>query len=126
MRPSTATTGEDVPGEHSAKPEEPVLLHLQQPGDTVGSQTTAVKNERLIRLNQAIQDGKSNLAGLKQSFTEDYPDIKTLEARLAALEKERDDMEQQEIERAATFPGHLRAAEGRESANAEEPARRPG
>jgi uncharacterized protein involved in exopolysaccharide biosynthesis len=72
--------------------------------DTVGSQTTAVKNERLIRLNQAIQDGKSNLAGLKQSFTEDYPDIKTLEARLAALEKERDDMEQQEIERAATSP----------------------
>jgi succinoglycan biosynthesis transport protein ExoP len=72
--------------------------------DTVGSQTTAVKNERLIRLNQAIQDGKSNLAGLKQTFTEDYPDIKTMEARLAALEKERDDLEKQEIEQAATAP----------------------
>ncbi len=70
--------------------------------DTVGGQTTAVKNERLIRLNQAIQDGKSNLAGLKQSFTEDYPDIKTLQARLDALEKERDELEKQEIEQAAT------------------------
>ena len=72
--------------------------------DTVGNQTAAVKNERLIRLNQAIQDGKSNLAGLKQSFTEDYPDIKTIQARLAALEKERDDLEKQEIEQAAAAP----------------------
>jgi polysaccharide chain length determinant protein (PEP-CTERM system associated) len=72
--------------------------------DSVGNQTAAVKNERLIRLNQAIQDGKSNLAGLKQSFTEDYPDIKTMEARLAALEKERDALEKQEIEQAATAP----------------------
>jgi polysaccharide chain length determinant protein (PEP-CTERM system associated) len=72
--------------------------------DTVTNQTTAVKNERLIRLNQAIQDGKSNLAGLKQTFTEDYPDIKTMQARLSALEKERDDLEKQEIEQAATAP----------------------
>jgi polysaccharide chain length determinant protein (PEP-CTERM system associated) len=72
--------------------------------DTVGNQTAAVKNERLIRLNQAIQDGKSNLAGLKQSFTEDYPDIKTMQARLASLEKERDDLEKQEIEQAAAAP----------------------
>jgi succinoglycan biosynthesis transport protein ExoP len=72
--------------------------------DTVGGQTTAVKNERLIRLNQAIQEGKSNLAGLKQTFTEDYPDIKTMQARLAALEKERDDLEKQEIEQAAAAP----------------------
>ncbi len=68
----------------------------------VGSQSTAVKNERLMRLNQAIQDGKSNLAGLMQTFTEDYPDIKTLQARLATLEKERDDLEKQEAEQAAT------------------------
>ena len=70
--------------------------------DTVGGQTTAVKNERLIRLNQAIQDAKSNLAALKQTFTEDYPDIKTMEARLAALEKERDDLQKQEVDQAAT------------------------
>ncbi|MGA9624358.1 MAG: GNVR domain-containing protein [Bryobacteraceae bacterium] len=69
---------------------------------TVGGQTVAVQNERLIRLNQAIQDGKSNLAGLKQTFTEDYPDIKTMEARLAAYEKERDDLEKQEADQAAT------------------------
>jgi capsular polysaccharide biosynthesis protein len=72
--------------------------------ETVGNQTAAVKNERLIRLNQAIQDGKSNLAGLKQSFTEDYPDIKTMQARLAALEKERDDLEKREIEQASAAP----------------------
>ena len=72
--------------------------------DTVGGQTTAVKNERLIRLNQAIQEARSNLAGLKQTFTEDYPDIKTLQARLGALEKERDDLEKQETEQAAATP----------------------
>lgn len=72
--------------------------------DTFTSQTSAVKNERLIRLNQAIQDGKSNLAGLKQTFTEDYPDIKTMQARLAALEKERDDLEKQETAQAANAP----------------------
>jgi polysaccharide chain length determinant protein (PEP-CTERM system associated) len=69
--------------------------------DTVGGQTTAVKNERLIRLNQAIQEGNSNLAGLKQTFTEDYPDIKTLQARLSSLEKERDELQKQETEHAA-------------------------
>jgi polysaccharide chain length determinant protein (PEP-CTERM system associated) len=72
--------------------------------DAVGSQTTAVKNERLIRLNQAIQDGKSNLAGLEQTFTGDYPDIKTMQARLAALEKERDDLEKEEVAQAAIAP----------------------
>ena len=72
--------------------------------DTLTSQTTAVKNERLIRLNQAIQEGKSNLAGLKQTFTEDHPDIKTLQARLGALEKERDDLAKQESEQAAAAP----------------------
>jgi polysaccharide chain length determinant protein (PEP-CTERM system associated) len=72
--------------------------------DTMTSQTTAVKNERLIRLNQAIQEGKSNLAGLKQTFTEDHPDIKTLQARLGALEKERDDLAKQESEQAAAAP----------------------
>jgi polysaccharide chain length determinant protein (PEP-CTERM system associated) len=72
--------------------------------ETITSQTTAVKNERLMRLNQAIQEGKSNLAALKQTFTEDHPDIKTLEARLGALEKERDDLEKQETEQAAAAP----------------------
>jgi polysaccharide chain length determinant protein (PEP-CTERM system associated) len=72
--------------------------------DTVTSQTVAVKNERLIRLNQAIQEARSTLAGLKQSFTDDYPDIKTFQARLAALEKERDDLEKLEIEQAANAP----------------------
>jgi polysaccharide chain length determinant protein (PEP-CTERM system associated) len=72
--------------------------------DTMTSQTTAVKNERLMRLNQAIQDANSNLAALKQTFTEDHPDIKTLEARLGALEKERDDLQKQETEQAANAP----------------------
>jgi len=39
---------------------------------------------------------------LKQTFTEDYPDIKTMEAQLAALEKERDDLQKQEVDQAAT------------------------
>jgi uncharacterized protein involved in exopolysaccharide biosynthesis len=64
----------------------------------------AVKNERLIRLNQAIQEATSNLAALKQTFTEDYPDIKTLEARLGALQKERDELAKQESEQAAAAP----------------------
>jgi uncharacterized protein involved in exopolysaccharide biosynthesis len=72
--------------------------------DVASGQTTAVKNERLMRLNQAIQEANSNLAGLKQTFTEDYPDIKTLQARLGALEKERDELEKQENEQAAAAP----------------------
>jgi polysaccharide chain length determinant protein (PEP-CTERM system associated) len=78
------------------------MSFINNTDQTVGGQTVAVQNERLIRLNQAIQDGKSNLAGLKQTFTEDYPDIKTMEARLAALEKERDDLEKHEADQAAT------------------------
>ena len=62
--------------------------------ETSGSQT--VKNERLINLNKMILDAKAQLAAALEIYTEDYPEIKNFRAKLATLEKERDDLEKQE------------------------------
>jgi polysaccharide chain length determinant protein (PEP-CTERM system associated) len=56
----------------------------------------AVKNQRLIDLNNRIAEARSNLAGLRQIFKDDYPDIQQFKARIGALEKERDDLEKEE------------------------------
>ena len=62
--------------------------------ETSGSQ--AVQNERLINLNKMILDAKASLAAALEIYTEDYPEIKNFRARLATLEKERDNLEKQD------------------------------
>jgi polysaccharide biosynthesis transport protein len=57
---------------------------------------SAVKNQRLVDLNNRIAEGKSTLAGLQQTFKDNYPDIQTYKARIRSLEKERDTLEQEE------------------------------
>jgi len=55
-----------------------------------------VKNERLIALEKMITDAKAALAASRQLYTEDHPDIRNFKARIALLEKERDDLERKE------------------------------
>lgn len=62
--------------------------------ETSGNQ--AVQNERLINLNKMILDAKASLAAALEIYTEDYPEIKNFRARLATLEKERDNLEKQD------------------------------
>jgi succinoglycan biosynthesis transport protein ExoP len=64
-----------------------------------GSQT--VKNERLIQLSRAIMDLETQLSAARQTYKEDHPDIRSLEARMAVLKKERDSLEKDETEAAA-------------------------
>ena len=68
--------------------------------DTVIGQ--AVKDQRLIDLNNRITEAKSQLAGLLQIYRPDYPDIKQAQARIASLERERDDTEKQQVDKGAT------------------------
>jgi polysaccharide chain length determinant protein (PEP-CTERM system associated) len=67
--------------------------------DTVIGQ--AVKDQRLIDLNNRIAEAKSQLAGLLQIYRPDYPDIKQVQARISSLERERDDTEKQQAESGA-------------------------
>jgi polysaccharide chain length determinant protein (PEP-CTERM system associated) len=64
--------------------------------DTTTTTNQTVKNERLIALEKMITDAKASLAASRQVYTEDHPDIKNFKARLALLEKERDDLEKKE------------------------------
>lgn len=59
----------------------------------------AVKNQRLIDLNNRIAEARSNLAGLRQVYKDDYPDIQQFKARIATFEKERDDLEKVETQK---------------------------
>jgi succinoglycan biosynthesis transport protein ExoP len=71
--------------------------------DTVAG-PAAVKNQRLMDLNNRIIDAKSQLAALQQVFKDGYPDIQQYKARIASLEKERDSLEKEEQQKQATTP----------------------
>jgi uncharacterized protein involved in exopolysaccharide biosynthesis len=66
------------------------------------SSTQAVKNERLIQLNRMILDAETMITGLRQTYKEDHPDIRTAEARLEVLKKQRATLEKEETDAAKT------------------------
>jgi len=65
------------------------------------SGTQAVKNDRLIQLNKMILDFQSKLSAMRQTYKENHPDIRSLEAQVADLKKQRDDLEKEEVQAAA-------------------------
>jgi uncharacterized protein involved in exopolysaccharide biosynthesis len=67
--------------------------------DQAPSAQATVKNQRLIDLNSRIAEARSNLAGLRQVFKDDYPDIQQFKARIATFEKERDELEKEEAQK---------------------------
>ena len=83
------------------------LQNLQQEATFIGSnlqQTAskeAVKNERLIQLNNRILEFDTQLSALRQTYKEGHPDIRSLEARLEVLKKQRDELEKEETHAAA-------------------------
>jgi uncharacterized protein involved in exopolysaccharide biosynthesis len=60
-----------------------------------------VKNERLIQLNKTILDLETQLSAARQTYKEDHPDIRSLEARLGVVKKERDSVEKDETDAAS-------------------------
>jgi uncharacterized protein involved in exopolysaccharide biosynthesis len=65
------------------------------------SSREAVKNERIIQLNNRILDFETQLSGARQTYREDHPSIRSLEAQLGVLKKQRDDLEKEESNAAA-------------------------
>jgi len=61
----------------------------------------AVKNGRIIQLNNMILDLETQLSGARQTYRENHPDIRSLEARLGVLRKQRDELEKEESSAAA-------------------------
>jgi protein tyrosine kinase modulator len=62
------------------------LASLKSSGAAGGS-----RNERTIQLDKDIQDLESNIASMKDRYTEDYPDLQSARDRLATLKRQRDD-----------------------------------
>jgi len=83
------------------------LQNLQQEATFINSnsdQTSSremVKNERIIQLNNKIMDLDSQLSAAQQTYKPDHPDIRSFEARLSVLKKQRDDLEKEETKAAA-------------------------
>jgi polysaccharide chain length determinant protein (PEP-CTERM system associated) len=61
----------------------------------------AVKNGRIIQLNNMILDLETQLSGARQTYRENHPDVRSLEAKLGVLKKQRDDLEKEESSAAA-------------------------
>jgi uncharacterized protein involved in exopolysaccharide biosynthesis len=62
------------------------LAALRSSGTAGGS-----RNERTVQLDKDIQDLESNIANMKDRYTEDYPDLQSARDRLATLKRQRDD-----------------------------------
>jgi uncharacterized protein involved in exopolysaccharide biosynthesis len=83
------------------------LQNLEHQSTFIGSnleQTAsgeAVKNQRIIQLDNRIMELDTLLAAARQTYREDHPDIRSLEAKLGVLKKQRDDLEKDEVNAAA-------------------------
>jgi len=60
-----------------------------------------VKNQRLIQLNDRIMEFETQLSALRQTYKEDHPDIRSAEAKLSVLKRERADLEKEEMSAAS-------------------------
>jgi succinoglycan biosynthesis transport protein ExoP len=70
---------------------------------TVGG-TAQVRNERLNQLNQRIMNLQSDIAALTEQLTPNHPTIKRAQASLAAMEKQRQEAEKEDLERQSAAP----------------------
>jgi len=62
-----------------------------------GGQSVAVKNEKAIELNKQILSGKANLAALMNTYGPNYPEISTMRAQIADLEKQKAELDEAEM-----------------------------
>ena len=70
---------------------------------TVGG-TAQVRNERLNQLNQRIMNLQSEIAALTEQLTPSHPTIKRAQASLAAMEKQRQEAEKEDLDRQSAAP----------------------
>jgi polysaccharide chain length determinant protein (PEP-CTERM system associated) len=102
------------------------LQNLEQESTFIGtnqdqsSGREAVRNERLIQLNNRILEFDTQLSAARQTYKEDHPTIRSLEAQIAVLKKQRDDLEKDEVNAAAKAgtgkrPPNLQVAQSQES-----------
>jgi uncharacterized protein involved in exopolysaccharide biosynthesis len=70
---------------------------------TVSGQTQ-VRNEMLNQYNQRIMNLQSEIAALMEQLTPNHPTIKRAQASLATLEKKREELEKEDLERQAAAP----------------------
>jgi len=62
-----------------------------------GGQSMAVKNEKAIELNKQILSGKASLAALMNTYGPNYPEISTMRAQIADLEKQKAELDEAEM-----------------------------
>ena len=65
--------------------------------------TAQVRNEKLNQLNQRIMNAQAELAAYSEQLTPNHPTIKKVQAGLAALEKQRQEAEKEDLDRQATL-----------------------
>jgi succinoglycan biosynthesis transport protein ExoP len=70
---------------------------------TVGG-TAQVRNERLNQLNQRIMNLQSEIAALTEQLTPNHPTIKRAQASLAAMDKQRQEAEKEDLDRQTAAP----------------------
>jgi polysaccharide chain length determinant protein (PEP-CTERM system associated) len=66
--------------------------------------TAQVRNERLNQLNQRIMNLQSEIAALTEQLTPNHPTVKRAEASLAAMQKQRQEAEKEDLERQSATP----------------------
>ncbi|MGI9074488.1 MAG: GumC family protein [Bryobacteraceae bacterium] len=57
---------------------------------------TQARNEHLLDLDRQIQTLETNIADLKDRYTEDFPDLQTARAQLAVLKRQREEVAKQD------------------------------
>lgn len=68
---------------------------FQQTSSDFGA-PAAAQNDRLLQLNKTIADMQSQLAILRKTFKDSYPDVREYQDRIQVLTRERDDLQKKQ------------------------------
>jgi succinoglycan biosynthesis transport protein ExoP len=67
-------------------------------------QVLAAKNERLVQLEKDILNAETSLEALLNNYRETHPDVRRVQANIAVLKRQRDNLRKQEEAKAAEVP----------------------
>jgi polysaccharide chain length determinant protein (PEP-CTERM system associated) len=68
------------------------------------SGTSMVRNQKLMETEKEIEDLQSQIASMKDRYTDDYPDLQAAKDRLAVLKRERDEAAKAPVNAAENGP----------------------
>jgi uncharacterized protein involved in exopolysaccharide biosynthesis len=85
----------------------------------VTSSTSQVRSQKAMETEKEIEDLQSQIASMKDRYTDDYPDLQAAKDRLAVLKRQRDEASKEPVVASDNSPESIISARERQDAQAQ-------